>query len=97
MVRVSGVPYEVAEDEIIVNSTIKKRSEALKKARAIRKENQGNYKRQDKMEKWQKNKTSLRASIDAKCYDCSNYQKEEVRHCTVTSCPLWYVRPWQDD
>lgn len=48
------------------------------------------------IEKWQDNKTSLRMSINAKCFDCSNRQTEEIKHCTVTSCPLWLVRPYQE-
>jgi hypothetical protein len=38
---------------------------------------------------------SLRAAIDLKCLDCSDYQIAEVRHCTVTACPLHGVRPYQ--
>ena len=38
---------------------------------------------------------SLRAAIDLKCLDCSDYQIAEVRHCTVTACPLHSVRPYQ--
>jgi hypothetical protein len=38
---------------------------------------------------------SLRAAIDLKCLDCSDYQITEVRHCTVTACPLHGVRPYQ--
>ena len=38
---------------------------------------------------------SLRAAIDLKCLDCSDYQVAEVRHCTVTGCPLYSVRPYQ--
>ena len=38
---------------------------------------------------------SLRAAVNLKCLDCSNWQTEEVRHCTVTDCPLYPVRPYQ--
>jgi hypothetical protein len=38
---------------------------------------------------------SLRAALDLKCLDCSDYQIAEVRHCTVTACPLHSVRPYQ--
>jgi hypothetical protein len=38
---------------------------------------------------------SVRAAIDLKCLDCSDYQIAEVRHCTVTACPLYGVRPYQ--
>jgi hypothetical protein len=48
------------------------------------------------LEKWKDNPTSLRMSINAKCYDCSNSQTIEIKHCTVKSCPLWLVRPYQE-
>jgi hypothetical protein len=38
---------------------------------------------------------SLRAAVDLKCLDCSDYQIAEVRHCTVIVCPLHSVRPYQ--
>jgi hypothetical protein len=38
---------------------------------------------------------SLRAAIKLKCLECSNYQVQEVRLCTVTDCPLHSVRPYQ--
>jgi hypothetical protein len=38
---------------------------------------------------------SLRAAVTLKCLDCSNWQTDEVRHCTVTDCPLYPVRPYQ--
>lgn len=48
------------------------------------------------MDRWANDKSSLRKSIDAKCYDCSCGQFEEVRFCTVKTCPLWFVRPYQE-
>lgn len=30
--------------------------------------------------------------IKAKCYDCSNFQYDEVKLCTVTDCPLYDYR-----
>lgn len=45
---------------------------------------------------WEEDKLSLRKSINAKCFDCSNRQTEEVKNCSVTSCPLWLVRPYQE-
>jgi hypothetical protein len=36
---------------------------------------------------------SLRAAVQAKCYDCSAYQKAEPRQCVVYTCPLWAFRP----
>ena len=38
---------------------------------------------------------SKRQAIKAKCLDCSNLTVDEVRHCTVTGCPLWAYRPYQ--
>jgi hypothetical protein len=38
---------------------------------------------------------SLRAAVTLKCLDCSNWQTEEIRHCTVIDCPLYPVRPYQ--
>lgn len=46
-------------------------------------------------QKASKNPKSLRLAINAKCYNCSNDQKGEVRVCPVKSCPLWPVRPYQ--
>lgn len=48
------------------------------------------------MDKWEEDKLSLRKSINAKCFDCSCHQIEEIRHCTAKGCPLWYVRPYQE-
>jgi len=73
----------------------KKALEAMRVARVLAKENGVKLSRRNKLEVWQDDKLSLRKSIDAKCFDCSNYQMEEVRECTVLSCPLWYVRPYQ--
>lgn len=71
-------------------------SDRMAKARLAKKQNGYVDKRKDKLEVWETDKTSLRKSIDAKCFDCSNKQIDEVRFCTVKSCPLWYVRPFQD-
>ena len=34
--------------------------------------------------------------IKAKCLDCSGYERQEVKNCTVTSCPIWRFRPYKD-
>lgn len=81
--------------EITVLSTIDKRRAALAKARAAKKESGAGLTRKNTTEQWKENKTSLRLSINAKCFDCSNYQKEEVTNCSVRNCPLWLVRPFQ--
>jgi hypothetical protein len=40
---------------------------------------------------------SLRAAINAFCLECVQWQREEVRLCTDSACPLWAVRPYQAD
>ena len=49
----------------------------------------------DPLEKAQKHPTSLRAAINAKCYDCVCFQRKEVTLCEMDDCPLWSLRPWQ--
>jgi hypothetical protein len=39
------------------------------------------------------NKSSMRAAVNAKCADCTNWQNVEIRECTVVTCPLWQYRP----
>ena len=34
-------------------------------------------------------------ALKAKCLECSNYQRDEIRNCTVETCPLWVWRPFQ--
>jgi hypothetical protein len=36
-------------------------------------------------------------AIKAKCLECSNFQRIEIRDCTVHQCPLWLYRPYQSD
>ena len=38
---------------------------------------------------------SIKAAVKLKCYDCSGFQKAEIKHCTVSSCPLYPIRPYQ--
>jgi hypothetical protein len=40
---------------------------------------------------------SPRQAIKAKCLDCCCLDIDEIRHCTVTVCPLWKYRPFQLD
>jgi hypothetical protein len=37
---------------------------------------------------------SKAAAIKAKCLECSLLQREEVKLCTVETCPLWPYRPF---
>jgi hypothetical protein len=39
---------------------------------------------------------SLRAAIKAKCLDCSNFQREEIKYCQVVDCALYPIRPYQE-
>jgi hypothetical protein len=38
---------------------------------------------------------SPRNAIKAKCLDCSNWQRQEITHCRVLTCPLHAWRPFQ--
>lgn len=38
---------------------------------------------------------SLRAAVTAKCQDCSNWQRAEIRDCLVVTCSLWPYRPYR--
>ena len=49
----------------------------------------------DPMQKAAANPRSMRRAINAKCYDCSCFQKIEVKLCPSKDCPLWNLRPWQ--
>ena len=49
----------------------------------------------DPIEKAKQNPKSLRAAINAMCYDCCCNQKPEVKFCTAVDCPLHTLRPWQ--
>ena len=38
---------------------------------------------------------SLRMAINAKCWECCGYSRNEVKHCGITDCSLHGLRPWQ--
>lgn len=38
----------------------------------------------------------LRAAIALNCLDCAGMNKETVRTCHITNCPLWLFRPFKD-
>lgn len=40
---------------------------------------------------------SVTAAVKLKCLDCANFQREEIRECSVACCPLWAVRPYQGE
>lgn len=78
-------------------------SEALDKAReAVQamKERGEKPVRLDPLEKARKNPKSLRAAVNAKCWECVGAgwdpgPRRAIRECTITKCPLWPVRPYQ--
>ncbi|HPD46327.1 MAG TPA: hypothetical protein P5279_06665 [Anaerohalosphaeraceae bacterium] len=37
---------------------------------------------------------SKAAALKAKCLDCTCWQKDEIRKCTVSDCPLYPYRPY---
>lgn len=52
------------------------------------------------LEKWEENKTSLRKSVDAMCYQCfggddGDNVKKEIKDCSSKDCALWHVRPYK--
>ena len=51
--------------------------------------------RKNPLEKLAENPTSKVLAIKAYCWQCSNGTIDEVKHCTVTSCALHKVRPYQ--
>jgi hypothetical protein len=55
------------------------------------------YKRLDPIAKAKANPKSLRAAINAKCFDCCCDQYKQVTHCLAIDCPLWNVRPWRGE
>jgi hypothetical protein len=38
---------------------------------------------------------SLKARVKLMCLDCCNWEKGEVAHCEIKTCPLWDVRPYK--
>ena len=38
---------------------------------------------------------SLRASVDAKCLECTWLDRAAIRECAATECPIHSVRPYQ--
>ena len=52
-------------------------------------------KRLNPIEKAKANPKSLRAAINGKCFECSDYTYKNVRLCLVEECSLWPQRPWQ--
>ena len=40
---------------------------------------------------------SRSTAIRVKCLQCCGYQREEIKECTVITCALYAVRPYQPD
>lgn len=40
-------------------------------------------------------KKSYARAVKAKCLDCACYVKKEVTNCSVETCPLYKLRPYQ--
>ena len=39
---------------------------------------------------------SLRAAVTGKCWECFCFEdREGIRECTASECPLWSVRPYR--
>jgi len=51
--------------------------------------------RLDPIEKAKRNLKSLRLAVNAKCYDCTCGQRQEVKNCTASKCLLYSSMPWQ--
>ena len=52
------------------------------------------------LEKWEEDKTSLRKSCNAMCYQCMGGDMGdnvigEIRKCSSKDCALWHVRPYK--
>ena len=47
------------------------------------------------LEKAKQNPKSLRYAVNATCYECSGFDRSEVKNCEMTDCPLYRKRPWQ--
>lgn len=46
--------------------------------------------------KLERHPNSLRARINAMCWQCSCEQRKEITLCQVKKCPLYDVRPYQN-
>lgn len=70
--------------------------EALKQGRAEyqKKVAAGEIERLDPLQRSKKNPNSLRAAINANCYDCNGKENWHVRtkFCNIFKCPFWHIR-----
>lgn len=47
------------------------------------------------MEKHLADPKSRAKAMKAKCWDCTNGQRAEIKHCPCTDCPLYAFRPYK--
>ncbi len=47
------------------------------------------------LQKWHKNKSNRKLSINAFCWQCIGELRKEITNCSSKNCPLWHVRPYQ--
>lgn len=76
--------------------TVSEKLEKARQARAAKAQAGIKLTKRTPIQTWEEDKLSLRKSINAKCFDCSCGQTEEVKLCQVKTCPLWFVRPYQE-
>jgi len=76
----------------IMSTPIEKAQEAMR----LRRESGEVITKLSPIEKANKNPKSLRMAINGKCWDCSGGQRLEIRECTVHTCTLYPVRPYQE-
>lgn len=77
----------------------KQRMDNLNKAREARKklkEEGVEVSIKNLYERWEGDKSSLRRSVDAKCFDCVSGElpRKRIKFCNIIDCPLWLVRPY---
>jgi hypothetical protein len=42
-------------------------------------------------------KASPRQAIKAQCHDCCGFDRPAITECTAFGCPLWNLRPYQQE
>ena len=52
-------------------------------------------KHQSPQERHEGDPRSRAKAIHAKCWDCTGFQREEIRHCPMTDCALYNFRPYK--
>lgn len=57
-------------------------------------ENSGSSSPRDPLQRF-RDKATRKSAIDAKCWDCTCQQREEIRRCPMTDCPLYEFRPYK--